>query len=219
MTFPGSIGGGAAAMLTCAIAFGGCTSSTTESSATPATAPPAAEAAPPAPGSHRVVGKAPAAVSGMPSIVVLDPQVAREFQPPSERPVMDQVTQTFVPAILFVRTGQPNDFKNSDDVLHNVRVRNAETKEGSFNVAIPTGQIYTHTFDRDGFYDVGCDIHPGMSAQIIATTSPYAILADNEGNYVFDGVEPGAYRVTIYSGTTRQDKTVDVVGPVTTVGE
>jgi len=200
-----------------ALLSGGCSENGAKApGATPATAAPPAAADP---GAHSVVGKAPAAVNGIVSVIVLEPQTPREFQPPAERPLMDQVTQTFVPAILFVRTGQPTDFKNSDDVLHNVRVREDATKSGTFNVAIPTGQIYTHTFERDGFYDVGCDIHPGMAAQVIATSSPYAILADAAGNFSFENVEPGAYRVTIYSGLDTIEKTIEVAGAVTTVGE
>ena len=55
--------------------------------------------------------KAPPAVSGMPSIVVLDPKEPREFPAQADRPAMDQITQTFVPAILFVRTGQADRFQ------------------------------------------------------------------------------------------------------------
>jgi plastocyanin len=213
-----TIRGGAAATI-CMLAVSACSQGASDStSATPAAAAPAPAASTPAPGTHRVVGKAPAAVSGMPSVVVLEPKEPREFPAQAERPAMDQLTQTFVPAVLFIRTGQPADFKNSDDVLHNVRVRNADTREGTFNVAIPTGQIYSHTFDRDGFYDVGCDIHPGMSAQIISTTSPYAGLADPDGNFVFENVDPGSYKVTIYSGADRQEKTIEVNAAVTTVG-
>lgn len=213
-------GRGHAAAIICLLVLSACSGSSggakpAETTTAPAEAPPAAS---PAPGSHRVVGKSPAAVSGMPSIVVLDPKEPQEFPAQGQRPSMDQVTQTFVPAILFVRTGQPTDFKNSDDVLHNVRVRNVETREGTFNVAIPTGQIYTHTFARDGFYDIGCDIHPGMSAQVISTTSPYAILADPDGTFVFEDVAPGPYKVTIYSGTEREEKTIEVASPITTVG-
>ena len=211
--------GGAAAII-CLFVLSACSgrsgdATPAETAAAPATTPPAES---PAPGTHRVVGKAPPAVSGQSSIIVLEPKESREFPAPADRPAMDQITQTFVPAILFVRTGQPTDFKNSDDVLHNVRVRNADTREGTFNVAIPTGQIYTHTFNRDGFYDIGCDIHPGMSAQVISTTSPYATLAEPDGSFVFEDVVPGAYKVTIYSGTERQEKSVDVNEPVTTVG-
>ena len=81
-------------------------------------------------------------------------------------PYMDQVQQTFTPPVLLVRTGQPTEFRNNDDTLHNVRVREDETKMGAFNVAIPTGEKYVFSFPRDGFYDVGCDIHPGMALMV-----------------------------------------------------
>src|SRR5262245_35062544 len=153
-------------------------------SSEPATAAPATStpAAPPAGDSsrHALSGKAPKAVNGQPSIVVLVPEPAREYPMPADKPAMDQITLTFTPPVLFVRTGHPTEFRNSDDVLHNVRVRDESTREGIFNVAIPTGGTYQHTFPRDGFYDVGCDIHPGMAAQIIATSTPYVTMADAE---------------------------------------
>jgi len=130
---------------------------------------------------------------------------------------MDQITLTFTPAMLFVRTGHPAEFRNSDDVLHNVRVREEATRQGVFNVALPTGGAYQHTFERDGFYDVGCDIHPGMAAQVIAASSPYAMMADPAGSFLFEDVEPGAYTVTIFTGTDKIERSVDVTGPRTEV--
>lgn len=198
--------------------LGGCSRQATES------APPVSTASTPAPAaaasetsSHMVVGRAPAARSGMAAIVILEPQPRREFAPQAEKPFMDQISQIFVPSVLLVRTGQPTEFRNSDDVLHNVRVREQETKEGTFNVAIPTGQAYTHTFPRDGFYDVGCDIHPAMSAQIMATSTPYAVVADTAGNFVFDDVEPGAYTMIVYAGEEKIERTVQVSGARTVV--
>ena len=87
---------------------------------------------------------------------------------------MDQVALTFLPGVLIVRTGQPVEFRNSDDVLHNVRVSEDATKAGTFNVAIPIGEDYRFTFERDGFHNVGCDIHPGMAATIYSSQSPYS---------------------------------------------
>jgi plastocyanin len=184
------------------------------SSDTPGTPEPAAVSPP---GMGSVSGKAPAAVNGVPSVVILTPKSAKQFAAPAETPVMDQVTLTFTPQVLFVRTGVPSEFRNSDDVLHNVRVREEATKEGVFNVAIPTGGAYQHTFARDGFYDVGCDIHPGMSAQVISTSTPFATMADAAGNYFFDGVEPGAYALTIYYGAEKSERDVEVTGSKTEI--
>ena len=123
---------------------------------------------------------------------------------------MDQVQQTFIPSILLVRTGQPTEFHNNDDVLHNVRVREDATRSPAFNVAIPTGETYVFTFVRDGFYDVGCDIHPGMSAEIVSTSTPYATLAREQGDFVIEGVPPGTYKAIVYAGAQKIERTVEL---------
>ncbi|MBW8865814.1 MAG: hypothetical protein JF610_00530 [Acidobacteria bacterium] len=116
-------------------------------------------------GAARVVGKVQA--SGL-AVIALEPKTARAFPPQDDKPVMDQVGLTFGPELLLVRTGEPVEFRNNDDTLHNVNVKDEQTREQAFNVAIPTGSAYEHTFRRDGFYRVGCDIHPAMAASIFA---------------------------------------------------
>jgi plastocyanin len=211
------IGRGSAPVAVLLFLLGGCSRRATESA--PPAAAAVATAGAPASGTpyHVVAGRVPAARGGMAAIVILEPRTPREFPPQAEKPFMDQISQTFFPAVLFVRTGQPTEFRNGDDVLHNVRVREQETKEGTFNVAIPTGQVYIHTFPRDGFYDVGCDIHPGMSAQIVATSTPYAVMADTEGNFVLDDIEPGSYTMVVYVGADKLKQTVEVSGARTVV--
>lgn len=145
-----------------------------------------------------------------PAIVVLEPIGGGPMPPQAAPPTMDQEQQTFIPSILLVRTGQPVDFLNHDDVLHNVRVKNDETKESAFNVAIPTGEKFTHTFANDGFYDVGCDIHPGMSAQILASSTPWTAIADASGAFTIVGVPNGPYKAIAYSGAQKIEKEVNI---------
>jgi hypothetical protein len=206
--------GAAAALAACLVS--GCSRPSGES--TPAEMSSPAVASPAGSSTHAVSGKAPAAVNGVPSVVFLSPREPKEFPPPAGTPFMDQVTLTFTPPVLFVRTGHPAEFRNSDDVLHNVRVREEATKEGIFNVAIPTGGSYTYTFDREGFYDVGCDIHPGMSAQVIASSTPYARMADPDGSFYFENVEPGGYVLTIFTGSEKIERSIEVSGARTEVG-
>jgi plastocyanin len=180
-----------------------------------ATAAPAPAASPSSGGT--IVGTGPRPANSVPIVVVLESKTTKEYPPQTEKPAMDQVSATFGPPLLFVRTGQPAVFRNSDDTLHNVHVTHEETREPQFNVAIPTGETYDYTFKRDGFYHVGCDIHPAMSAEIFASASPYVTTADDEGGFTFGDVPPGAYSVTVYSAGRRLQRDVDVKGGKVTV--
>jgi plastocyanin len=175
---------------------------------TPAPAPAAAA---PASGAGRILGKV---QTGGTAVVVLAPKEARTFGPQYEKPVMDQANLTFTPELMFVRTGQPAEFRNSDDTLHNVNVKHEETREQAFNVALPTGGNYDHTFGREGFYRVGCDIHPAMAASIFAASTPFTTLAGSDGSFAFDEVPPGPWIITVYTGGKRLQKDVDVKGGV-----
>ncbi len=194
------------------VAASGCSRPEAPPSPAVTAAPAAAGAAPAASG--RVAGSLHATGA---AVVVLEPKDARTFPPQSEKPVMDQVGLTFGPELLLVRTGQPVEFRNNDDTLHNVHVSHEETREPAFNVAIPTGGAYTYTFARDGFYRVGCDIHPAMAASIFAATTPYTTLADSGGNFSFADVPGGAWTVTVYADGKRLRKDVEVTGGVTNV--
>jgi plastocyanin len=164
-----------------------------------------------------VVGKGPQPNSGSAVVVVLEPQTARTFAPQTETPVMDQVNLSFTPELLFVRTGQPVDFRNDDDTLHNVHVSHEETRTPAFNVAIPTDGVYSYTFERDGFYRVGCDIHPSMAASVFAAASPYTTLAESDGSFSFIDVAPGPWRVVVYTSGRRLQQDVEVKSGVTHV--
>jgi plastocyanin len=161
-------------------------------------------------GVQTVTGQAPPAQGNFPSIIVMEPIGAANLPPQATPPSMDQEQQTFIPSILLARTGQPVDFLNHDDVLHNVRVKDDETKESAFNVAIPTGEKFTHTFAKDGFYDVGCDIHPGMSAQILSVSTPWSVIADPSGSFSIAGVPNGPYRAIAYAGASTIEKEVNI---------
>ena len=150
-------------------------------------------------------------------VVVLEPNTERPFPPQAEKPVMDQVGLSFTPELLFVRTGQPVEFRNDDDTLHNVHVSHEETREPAFNVAIPTGGSYDYTFARDGFYRVGCDIHPSMTGAVFAASTPFAVLAEADGGFLFSDVPTGKWTLKVYAGGRILNKNVDVIAGPTSV--
>jgi plastocyanin len=159
-----------------------------------------------------IVGIAPPAKSDVPSVVVLEPRTPLRYPKQTTLPLMDQVAHQFTPPILVVRTGQPADFRNDDDTMHNVRVyeRDQSTGEPMFNVVLPQGGSYKHLFPHDGAYDVRCDMHQSMRALVVSTSSPYAAVAGDDGAFTLEGVAPGPYTLITYSGTARLERSVDL---------
>ena len=162
-------------------------------------ASPPEEATPPAKTTTGLVGKAPPATGGYPSVIMLAPEVPIETPIPAEPALMDQYGTAFRPKLLVVRPGQPVDFKNSEDVLHNVHVIDAETRETEFNVGTPVVGAYRHFFEREGAYDVSCNIHPSMAAFVIVTAAPFVAVADSQGSFALEAIPEGTYHVRVWN--------------------
>lgn len=117
--------------------------------------------------------------------------------------IMDQYAKQFVPNTLYVRVGQPVEFRNSEDMPHNVTVLRRGSGAEVFNVSTEPQQKYVHTFDRIGQFDVTCDIHPGMQATLIAAPGALATIADDNGRFTLSNVQLGAYKLSLnFEGRT-----------------
>src|SRR4029453_18907577 len=122
---------------------------------------------------------------------------------PAEPAVLDQISKQFLPHTLLVRVGQPVEFRNSEDMPHNVSVTRRESGSEVFNVGTEPDQKYDHTFDRVGQFDVKCDIHEGMEATVIVARGPMTTIAADNGRFSFSNGAFGSYTLTLtYSGQT-----------------
>jgi len=155
-----------------------------------------------------VSGKAPTG-----AVVTLEPTVPVDSPPPAGPQVIDQFGQTFLPDMLVARQGQPVDFRNSEDVLHNVRVDDVETKETVFNVATVPFATYTHVFDKPGTYRVSCDVHPAMRGSLFVTDRPYFAVVDSRGTFEISGVPAGSYTARLDGSGPEQQQVITVAGP------
>jgi plastocyanin len=172
---------------------------------------PATVAAPSAAGPGIVAGTAP---SG--SIVALVP-AAGEAPMPEGPAVMDQYAKSFVPNVLYVRVGQPVEFRNSEDENHNVNVTRRGTGAAVFGVGTEPHQKYVHTFDRAGQYDVACDIHPGMQALVVAAASALVTIANEQGAFSIPNVPAGSYKVALTFEGRTVERPLEVKGPRTEI--
>ena len=144
-------------------------------------------------------------------MVVLEPTTSRTFPPQTEVPVMDQVGLTFGPPLLLVRTGQPVEFRNSDDTLHNVHVTHEETREPAFNVAIPTDNSYTLHVSEGRLLSSGLRHSPGNGGGGLLRRDAVrdAGRARRAISPIAD-VAPGAYTATLYTDGKKLQRAVEV---------
>ena len=145
-----------------------------------------------------VTGQAPAAAGAHRAVVTLEPADAPSVPLPESPVLMDQYALSFLPQFLVVRAGQTVEFRNSEEVSHNVRVVAVGTDSTLFNVATPQGEPYLHLFTRTGEHTVTCDIHPGMTAFILVVEASYATVAEEDGAFAFSDVPPGAYTLRVW---------------------
>jgi len=135
--------------------------------------------------------------------------------PPLEPAVMDQRAKQFLPAVLIAHVGQPVEFRNSEDMPHNVAVTRRESGSEIFNVGTEPHQKYVHTFERVGQFEVKCDIHEGMEATVIVAKGPLTLIAEDDGRFVFSNVAPGSYTVSVTFAGQTVEQTLDVKAPKT----
>lgn len=194
-----------AAVLIALAALGAC-------AAPPAPAPPGAATASPADTANAEV----TGTTGKGAIISLLPS-AGEVPLPEGPAVMDQYAKRFVPDMLYVRVGQPVEFRNTEDMGHNVTVNRRDTGAGIFSVETDPQQKHIHTFDRVGQYDVTCSMHPGMQATVVATRSPLSTTAGDDGRFTLSGVPAGDYTLSVTFEGRTVDQAVTVKGPRTEV--
>jgi plastocyanin len=164
-----------------------------------------------------VVGKLAQSIAPPSSLMLLEPASAVELPVKAESAVIDQAGYEFLPGFLVAQAGQPVQFRNSEDVLHNVRVTDTAAQKTVFNIATAPFGKYEHTFEP-GYYAVTCDIHTAMKSSILVTRTPYAATTGSDGSFAIENVKPGPYKLTIYAGAEPVVRSVEVKNGRTDLG-
>jgi plastocyanin len=174
--------------------------------------------APPRP--EGVYGTAPPATGGTPSVITLTPAgAAGEAAPERANPRMDQLGLAFTPTQLMVHVGETVTFTNSETIAHNVHVAFSDNDSTVLHSDTDPAGSVDLLMEREGGYEVTCELHPGMRAAIYVTSAPYAVFANTNGTYRIENVPPGSYEMSIWSvePTRRSERTIEVTGPSTEV--
>ena len=132
------------------------------------------------------------------AVVHIDKVPGATFSAPEKHAAMDQKNLVFIPHILPVLAGTTVDYKNSDDVLHNVF--SPDQCAEKFNLGTwPKGQTRSYSFKEPGCFPVMlCNVHPEMEAYIVVLENPYYTVSAKDGSYEIKNVPAGKYTLKIW---------------------
>ena len=127
-----------------------------------------------------------------------------------------QKDKTFEPHLLVIPAGTLVDFPNRDPFFHNV----FSLFDGKrFDLGLyEAGSSRAVRFDRPGISYIFCNIHPQMSAVVIAMNTPYFAVADRDGAVAIKNVPAGTYRVELWAEDASV-QALDKLSKEITIGE
>jgi plastocyanin len=121
--------------------------------------------------------------------------------------LLDQRGQRFIPRILAVVVGQTVEFRNSDNVFHNVFSYSPPKR---FDLGrYPRGKSKRLTFQKPGLVQVFCDIHSDMRSDIVVVPSKRFAYVDASGRFKIEDVPSGKHTVVVWL-PKRGERTGDI---------
>jgi plastocyanin len=114
-----------------------------------------------------------------------------------------QRNKNFEPHVLVVEVGSVVDFPNRDPFFHNV-FSLFDGKSFDLGLYEAGGSKPVH-FDRVGVSFLFCNIHPEMSAAVVAVDTPYYGVSNRAGVVTIPNVPDGRYELHVWSERSLPD--------------
>jgi len=107
-----------------------------------------------------------------------------------------QRNRMFTPHLLVIPVGSTVDFPNADPFFHNV----FSLFDGKrFDLGLyESGSDKQVTFSREGVSYIFCNIHPEMSAVVVALSTPLYGIADASESVVIRNIPEGEYTLNVW---------------------
>ena len=110
-------------------------------------------------------------------------------------------SRQFSPRVRVISEGSKVEFPNQDPFNHNVFSK----MNGGFDTGVyGRGKTKDQVFKEAGVYPIYCNVHPRMTAFIIALNTPYFTQAGSDGRFAIDNVPPGSYKLHVWHDRATQ---------------
>jgi hypothetical protein len=146
----------------------------------------------------RIVSSLPGKHRTVPAVIWLEPMAGTADLPflPRSHYILEQNNRTFIPHLQVIPAGSVVQFPNEDPFFHNV----FSLFDGKrFDLGLyEAGSSRSVTFSRAGVSYIFCNIHPEMSAVVIALTTPLYAIADANDSFLIRDIPAGNYKLHLW---------------------
>jgi hypothetical protein len=107
-----------------------------------------------------------------------------------------QKDKQFVPHVMAVPIGSTINFRNEDEIFHNVF---SLSSAASFDTGLHKAGVETPVkFDKPGVVELLCNIHATMLGYLVVVDTPFYAVTDGSGAFQIKNVPPGNYEATVW---------------------
>jgi len=129
-------------------------------------------------------------------VVWLTPEFALQSEPPLTTPILIQKDKKFFPHTIAIRVGTEVEFPNQDPFFHDVF---SIYRGKPFDLGLyESGTSRKVRFSQAGVSYLFCNIHPEMSAAVVAVPTPYFTVTWADGSFKIGHLSRGRYRMSIW---------------------
>jgi plastocyanin len=131
------------------------------------------------------------------SVVLLRRADGSTPKPKANRaPLVVQKDKRFSPHVIVVPVGAAVQFRNEDEIAHNVF---SLSQGNAFDLGLyKSGTPKDHVFKTPGPVHLLCNIHAAMQGWVYVADTPWYTQADASGRFVVKNVPPGLYDLEVW---------------------
>lgn len=119
-----------------------------------------------------------------------------------------QKDKRFVPHVLAVPVGATVEFRNDDEIFHNVF---SLSKPNDFDLGLyKSGASREQVFETPGPVNLLCNIHSSMGGYVYVVPSPWFGQADSSGRFTIKNVPEGNYVAEVWHEFSSKPVTAEV---------